>query len=841
MARARQPEKQERRKGQSAYAALEAFSQKEPVGTGAAPAVAKPPGAAKAEAPAARAQRIAESKPEAKVVETKPAALPPAASTARKELPDVVVVASTPVTDTPVTDTPVTTLPVSSPQAKPEVVESKPAKAAPAKDQKEPLDVTVVTSTPVTTTPISSAPAAPAFAKPEVKTVPLGTHKVPTQSSVAAAKRPGPRALPQPKSVPVSELKVTAASPPAKAEAKLSAPAAKAPTARRRLEDPGQAPPKRIFDWSLLAKIDSLLLGAESSFFLHRRDDGLRLPGYEPENLESSGSEEDEEEACESDESEESDTAKILAAPGPTDADLQDEEEEEFEEEEEEELEEDDVVEEVDKNDAMAAVVATTRPKAKMPPPPPSREVSEPKAPALSTRAKPPPLPRERRPKLGERRDQELEEPPAAAPEVESKAEEEEAAHEEDEDFNDEEMMATFAAKLQEPTEDAAPPLEARRRPVGSRSEQDSDQKPANIATRAKAKPKPKAWGLPPPLSGKKKAKEADAKPPREPDVEAPLPEASPEVEQPPPPFFDQWLASLKFIAGWNDQKKYEASQVKEAFSEYLATEDIVGKTTVEQLCRTIVPLLLDLERVDTMVVANLKTEVLKTLKIVQVCILRIVTFEMLREASAKADAVQKKGPKGKKVQPEVPPEGAAYLASDITSLAKVIQHFRFDQNFSKGVHELIVAFRKQKADKPRQEKGATKAPPPKKRRVEAEATDKAEAPEKVQATEKLQAPEKAPAEAKAPPEAKAPAEEKVPAPEKAPAPEKDTVPDKAQAPENAQAADKDQAPEKAELPENVAREGGEPPPAAEEENADQEGEGDAGGEPARKKPRLVS
>jgi len=719
---------------------------------------------------------------EGKAVESKPASLP-AASTARKELPDVVVLASTPVTDTPVTDTPVTTLPNSSPQAKPEVVESKPAKAAPAKAQKEPLDVTVVTSTPVTTTPISSAPAASAFAKPEVKTVPLGTHKVPIQSSVAAAKRPGPRALPQPKSVPVSELKVTATSPPAKAEAKLSAPAAKAPTARRRLEDPGQvAPPKRIFDWSLLAKIDSLLLGAESSFFLHRRDDGLRLPGYEPENLESSGSEEDEEEACESDESEESDTAKILAAPGPTDADLQDEEEEEFEEEEEEELEEDDVVEEVDKNDAMAAVVATTRPKAKMPPPPPSREVSEPKAPALSTRAKPPPLPRERRPKLGERRDQELEEPPATAPEVESKAEEEEVAHEEDEDFNDEEMMATFAAKLQEPAEAAAPPLDARRRPVGSRSEQDSDQKPANIATRAKAKPKPKAWGLPPPLSGKKKAKEADAKPPREPDVEATPPEASPEVEQPPPPFFDQWLASLKFIAGWNDQKKYEASQVREAFSEYLAAEDIVGKTTVEQLCRTIVPLLLDLERVDTMVVANLKTEVLKTLKIVQVCILRIVTFEMLREASAKADAVQKKGPKGKKVQPEVPPEGAAYLASDITSLAKVIQHFRFDQNFSKGVHELIVAFRKQKADKPRQEKGtagAPKAPPPKKRRVEAEAADKAEAPEKAQATDKPQAEEKAPA-----PE-QAPAPEKSPAPEKAAATEKDAVPDKAQATEN--------------------------------------------------------
>ncbi|CAE7172053.1 FRA10AC1, partial [Symbiodinium pilosum] len=634
----------------------------------------------------------------------------------------------------------------------------------------------------VTAMPEPAAPAVPAMAKPEVKTVPLGTHKMPVQSSTAAAKRPGPRALPQPKPAPP----VLASPPPPKAEAKLPPPsvtkAAEPRAGRRRpAEEPVQVlPAKRIFDWTLLAKIDSLLLGAESSFFLHRQGDGIRLPGYEPENCESSGSEDQEEDACESEESEESDAAKILGAPGPADADMQ--EDEEFEEEEEEEIEEDDVVEEVDKSDAMAAVVATTRPKAKMPPPPPSGEVSEPKAPSLSTRAKPPPLPRERLPKLSERREEdEEEEPPAPALEApEGSKEDEEGVHEEDEDFNDEEMMATFAAKLQEPSEAAAPPLDARRRPLASRNEQDFDGKPANIATRAKAKPKPKAWGLPPPLSGKKKAKEppqAEAKPPREPEAE-PRP---PEEEQPPPPFFDQWLASLKFVAGWNDQKKYQASEVKEAFSEYLAAEDIISKTTVEQLCRTIVPLLLDLERVDTMVVANLRTEVLRTLKIVQVCILRIVTFEMLREKSAKAEAAKKKG-KGKKAQGEVPPEGAAYLASDITSLAKVIQHFRFDQNFTKGVHQLIVAFRKQKAETPRPEKGpAAKAQPRKKPRSETEAPEKAEVPDKAEKTEKAEEAEK-------------------------------------------------------------AAEGGEKPPTAtEEDNADQDGEGEAGGEPARKKPRLVS
>ena len=72
---------------------------------------------------------------------------------------------------------------------------------------------------------------------------------------------------------------------------------------------------------------------------------------------------------------------------------------------------------------------------------------------------------------------------------------------------------------------------------------------PPRTATRPKAKPKPKAWGAPPPLA------------------EKPLEEAKEEPrvveEQAPKPFFDQWLASLKFIAGWNDQKKYEAAQVR--------------------------------------------------------------------------------------------------------------------------------------------------------------------------------------------------------------------------------------------------------------------------------------
>jgi len=183
-------------------------------------------------------------------------------------------------------------------------------------------------------------------------------------------------------------------------------------------------------------------------------------------------------------------------------------------------------------------------------------------------------------------------------------------------------------------------------------------------------------------------------------DAGKPAAEAAPAAKDPPPPpFFDQWLASLKFIAGWNDQRKYDAGEVKKAFSDHLAAEAVLNRKTVEQLCRTIVPLLLDLESVDSMVVANLRKEVLRTLKIVQVCILRVVTFELCREQSAKLS--QKKTKKGDaKAGPQIPLDKQTYLASDISSLAKVVGHFKFEPTFTKGLHQLIIAIKRAKKDK---------------------------------------------------------------------------------------------------------------------------------------------
>jgi len=110
----------------------------------------------------------------------------------------------------------------------------------------------------------------------------------------------------------------------------------------------------------------------------------------------------------------------------------------------------------------------------------------------------------------------------------------------------------------------------------------------------------------------------------------------------------------------------------------------------------------MDLRRIDGAVVKNLRAEVLRGLKIVQVSILRIVTFELCRERDFKA-ALKKKeasaaGADGRSAGgPLATGGGPTYLASDISSLAKVVQHFRFDRTFSEGLHQLILSIRRQK------------------------------------------------------------------------------------------------------------------------------------------------
>merc|ERR1712039_905756 len=98
----------------------------------------------------------------------------------------------------------------------------------------------------------------------------------------------------------------------------------------------------------------------------------------------------------------------------------------------------------------------------------------------------------------------------------------------------------------------------------------------------------------------------------------------------------------LSSTSGWNDQSKYTDNEIKDAFREHLRDEGIDHRNTVDKLCGTIVPLLLDLRRIDEAVVKNLRQQVLRGLKIVQVCILRIVTFELFRERDMKEDRKKK-------------------------------------------------------------------------------------------------------------------------------------------------------------------------------------------------------
>lgn len=168
------------------------------------------------------------------------------------------------------------------------------------------------------------------------------------------------------------------------------------------------------------------------------------------------------------------------------------------------------------------------------------------------------------------------------------------------------------------------------------------------------------------------------------------------------PPLFNQWLACLKFVTGWNDQGSYSEEQVRRALREHLLCESICQPRCIANIASTIVPLLLDLRKIDAVVVKRLRPDVLRGLKVVQVSILRIVTFELCREQEAKdVDRIQQRKNKrngdlavGKSCS-SIDASTKPYLASDIGYLAKVVQHFRFDRSFNQGLRQLIISIRK--------------------------------------------------------------------------------------------------------------------------------------------------
>ncbi|CAJ1385777.1 unnamed protein product [Effrenium voratum] len=277
------------------------------------------------------------------------------------------------------------------------------------------------------------------------KAVPLAKSPVELKPVPAAMKAP-----------PAAALPATPAASPAKRPSRVL-PKPKVVEEKAAVDAAVSKPP--FFDWVLLAKIDSILLGSESNFFVNREEDGSRIPGSKSELYESSGSEEEEEEEeddmHESEESDEEsdavvDPVKILdEAGGPEQDDLEEEEEEE---------EEEDVEDDQERRVEEAAAAATTRPKAKA-----GRAPSGPPPPKVPPKPPPPPRREGREAKPPAQEDV----PVTLVPAAERR---EDSGHEEEEDFNDEEMMATFAAKLQEPLE-ARPEGRGRSRAPTSRPE----------------------------------------------------------------------------------------------------------------------------------------------------------------------------------------------------------------------------------------------------------------------------------------------------------------------------------------------------------------------------------
>lgn len=162
------------------------------------------------------------------------------------------------------------------------------------------------------------------------------------------------------------------------------------------------------------------------------------------------------------------------------------------------------------------------------------------------------------------------------------------------------------------------------------------------------------------------------------------------------PPIFDQWLACLKFMSGWTATRSQSEVQLTLALHEHLDSEGMDHPETVHRLCAIIVPMLLNLESIDAVVSKHLRVEARRNLTYVQVAILRIVTFEVCREADAKRERGDKaKEDKAAKRSRKRHLNTETHFANDFSPLAKVVGHFRFDAVFSKATRDLILSLRK--------------------------------------------------------------------------------------------------------------------------------------------------
>jgi len=158
----------------------------------------------------------------------------------------------------------------------------------------------------------------------------------------------------------------------------------------------------------------------------------------------------------------------------------------------------------------------------------------------------------------------------------------------------------------------------------------------------------------------------------------------------------------LKLLTGWNDQKNYDVDEIRSHVTEHLSNEGIVEKKTVERLCNSLVPMMNKLRPVDKMLVKNVKADILRGAKIVQISFLRVVAYELMQEQDAKATLAAQKKKDTKAAGPAGNDAGNTYLSKDIFSILKVVNHFKFEKSFQVALKNLIMSIRSQKAPPPK-------------------------------------------------------------------------------------------------------------------------------------------
>jgi len=164
------------------------------------------------------------------------------------------------------------------------------------------------------------------------------------------------------------------------------------------------------------------------------------------------------------------------------------------------------------------------------------------------------------------------------------------------------------------------------------------------------------------------------------------------------PTLFDQWLAVLNYIKDKQADDLLQESEVQKRLMEHLQMEGIRHRKTCKGLCNTVVPLLMDLSRIDASISKHLPARSMRQCEIKELHtgVLRIVAFEFLREHNRRhACRAKRKAEQDGDVRMDIELASAPMaltLSGDMLTLANLVKHFDFDLHFVRGLQRLIAS-----------------------------------------------------------------------------------------------------------------------------------------------------